>query len=180
VTSNGLGPAAVTLLSNGELDALALGKADPRLFTANDAVIRLAFAHYHPTQEHSQDVALTGGELVVHGILDVHNVEASVVALTVGNDTDTTHVVTASDHDNDCSVELDEVGDLASSEVNLDGVIDLDGRVGVTDPISLSIFFSTLPETGLVLGAEDLSLNTLPKLCPTADRGDKLTFARHA
>jgi hypothetical protein len=180
VTSNGLGPAAVTLLSNGELDTLTLGKADPWLFTANDAVVGLATAHHNPSQGYSQDVALTGGELVVHGILDVHNVETSVVALTVGDDTDTTHVVTASDHDDDGSVELDEVGDLASSEVNLDGVVDLDGRVGVTDPVSFSINVLTLPEPGLVLGAEDLSLDTLPKLCPTADRGDKLTFARHA
>jgi len=64
----------------------------------------------------------------------VHNVEASVMALTVGNDTDTTHVTTTSDHDNDTSVELDEVADLASCEVDLDSVVDLDGRVGVADP----------------------------------------------
>lgn len=32
-------PAAVTLLSNGELDTLALRQADPRLLTANDAGI---------------------------------------------------------------------------------------------------------------------------------------------
>lgn len=38
VTSQCLGPAAITLLRNGELDTLALGKADPWLFTANDAV----------------------------------------------------------------------------------------------------------------------------------------------
>jgi hypothetical protein len=64
----------------------------------------------------------------------VDNVEASVVALTVSDDTNTTHVTTTSDHDDHTSVELDEVGDLASGQVNLDGVVDLDGGVGVADP----------------------------------------------
>ena len=61
------------------------------------------------------------------------NVEASVVALTVGDDTNTTHVTSTGDHADNTSVEVDEVGDLASGEVDLDGVVDLDGRVRVTD-----------------------------------------------
>lgn len=61
------------------------------------------------------------------------NVEATVVALTMSDDTDTTHVATTSDHDDHTGIELDEVGDLASAEVDLDGVVDLDGWVGVTD-----------------------------------------------
>ena len=79
------------------------------------------------------DVGLTSGELVVNSVLQVDNVEASVVALTVSDDTDTTHVTTTGNHDDDTSVELDEVGDLASGEVDLDGVVDFDGWVGVTD-----------------------------------------------
>jgi hypothetical protein len=66
-------PTAVTLLSNAELDTLALRQADPGLLLADD-----------------EDVALTGGELVVNSILNVDDVETSVVALTVGNDTNTT------------------------------------------------------------------------------------------
>lgn len=114
--SDGVSPAAVTLLSNGELDTLTLGQRDPWLLLSDD-----------------DNVGLTSGELVVNGILQVDNVEASVVALTVSDDTDTTHVTTAGNHDNDTSVELDEVGDLASGEVDLDGVVDLDGGVGVAD-----------------------------------------------
>lgn len=79
------------------------------------------------------DVGLTGGELVVNGVLQVDNVEASVVTLTMADDTNTTHVTTTGDHDDDTSIEGDEVGDLASGEVNLDGVVDLDGWVGVAD-----------------------------------------------
>ena len=114
--SDGVSPAAVTLLSNGELDTLTLGQRDPWLLLSDD-----------------DNVGLTSGELVVNGILQVDNVEASVVALTVSDDTNTTHVATTGDHDNDTSVELDEVGDLASGEIDLDGVVDLDGWVRVTD-----------------------------------------------
>lgn len=110
--------AAVTLLSDGELDTLALGQGDPGLLLAND-----------------EDVALTGGKGVVNGVLDVDNVEATVVTLTVGDDTNTAHVTTTSDHGDVASVELDEVGDLAGGEVNLDGVVDLDQGVRVADAV---------------------------------------------
>lgn len=61
------------------------------------------------------------------------NVETAIVALTVGDDTNTTHVTTTSSHDDDASVEADEVGDLAGGNVDLYGVVDLDSRVGVAD-----------------------------------------------
>jgi len=136
VASLGVGAPAIPLLGDGELDTLALGQRDPGLLAADD-----------------EDVALTGGELVVNGVLDVHDVEASVVALAVGDDTDTTHVATTSSHGDHTGVEADEVRDLAcfdmsapaaadfvlkcpltSRQVDLDGVVDTDSRVGVTDP----------------------------------------------
>lgn len=108
------------------LDTLALGQADPGLLTTND-----------------EDVALTRSELVVNRVLDVDDVETTIVALTVGDDTNTTHVTTTSDHGDDTSVELDEVGDLAGGKVDLDGVVDLDERVRVADaashPVSIQI-----------------------------------------
>ena len=116
------GPLAVTLLGDGELDAPALGEGHPGLLAADD-----------------KDVALTGGESVVNGILQVDDAEATIVTLTVGDDTDTAHVTTTSDHGNGASVELDEVGDLAGLEVNLDGVVDLDRGVGVADAAEPSL-----------------------------------------
>lgn len=118
VAGDGLGTPAVTLLSDGELDTLALGQGDPGLLSADD-----------------ENVALTSGESVVNGILQVHNVEATIVALTVGDNTNTTHVVTSGNHGEGASVELDEVGDLASVKVDLDSVVDLDQRVGVADAV---------------------------------------------
>lgn len=119
MTSQSLGSAAVSLLGDGQFDTLALRQRDPWLLGADD-----------------EDVVLARGEGVVDGIFDVDDVETTIVALTVGDDTDTAHVTTTSDHGNGASVELDEVGDLASGEVNLDGVIDLDQRVGVANAVA--------------------------------------------
>jgi hypothetical protein len=80
-----------------------------------------------------KDVAFTSGKLVVNSILDVDNVETTIVTLTVGDDTNTTHVTTTSDHGNGTSIKLDELGDFTRVQVNLDGVVDLDGGVRVTD-----------------------------------------------
>ena len=116
VTSNGAGALAVALLGDGELDTTSLGEGDPGLLLADD-----------------EDVALTGGEGVVNLVLEVDNVETTVVTLTVGDDTNTAHVTTASDHGDGTGVELDEVADLAGLEVNLDGVVGLDQGVGEAD-----------------------------------------------
>jgi len=109
---------AVTLLSNGKLDTLALWQTDPWLLLAND-----------------ENVALTGGELVVESILDVDNSESTVVTLTVSDDTNTSHVATTSGHCDDTGVKVDEVSDLASGQVDLDSVVDAYGWVGVADTV---------------------------------------------
>ncbi len=99
------------------LNTLALGQTDPRLFS--------------PDHEH---VALSRGKGIVDGILDVHNVEASVMTLAMSDDTNTTHVSSTGGHSNDTSIEADEVGDFAGSEINLHSVIDLDRRIRITNP----------------------------------------------
>lgn len=107
----------VTLLSDGELGTLALGEGDPGLDALTD----------------DEDVGDTGGEGTVKRILNVDDVESSNVLLPVHNNTSTTHVTTTGDHDDVAGIELDEVGDLSSLELELDGVVDLDEGVGVTD-----------------------------------------------
>jgi len=91
----------------------------------------------------------------------VDDVETTIVSLTVSDNTNTTHVTTTSGHGDHTSVELDEVGDLAGGEVNLDSVVDLDGWVWVTDAVNkLSAFVPQLQNI------------SAPKLGPTADRCD--------
>jgi hypothetical protein len=49
------------------------------------------------------------------------------------------HVATAGDHADGAGIELDELADLAGSKVDLDSVVDLDGGIGVADPILRSV-----------------------------------------
>jgi hypothetical protein len=110
------------------LDTLALRQTDPWLLLAND-----------------EDVALPSCELVVDGVLDVDNVEASIMSLTVSDDTNTTHVATTSDHSDHTGIEGDKVGNLASSDINLDGVVDLDCWVWVSDTTCPSVYVILFP-----------------------------------
>ena len=63
----------------------------------------------------------------------MHDVEASVMALTMSDGANTAHVTTTGDHANHTSIEPDKLGDLAGGQVDLDGVIDFDERVGITN-----------------------------------------------
>lgn len=99
MTAQGVSASAVTLLSNGKLDTLALGQGDPGLLGAN-----------------YKDVGLPGSEGVVNGILDVDDIETTIMTLTVGDDTDTAHVTTTSNHGDVSDLELDKVVNLASGE----------------------------------------------------------------
>jgi hypothetical protein len=113
----GSSTATVTLLRNGQLDTLLLGKRDPGLVTlAND-----------------ENVGHTGSELTVKGILNVDNFETTNVTFTVDDDTNTTHVTSSSNHADVTNFELDEVGDLGGLNIITDGVVSLDQRIGVTD-----------------------------------------------
>lgn len=118
MTSQNIRPSAISLFRNGEFDAAALGQGDPRLLAADD--------------EH---VVLASGERVFDRVFEVDNVETTIVSLSVGDDANTTHVATTSDHGNGTGVELDEILDLARGQIDLHRVIDLDGRVRVSDTV---------------------------------------------
>jgi len=107
---------AISLLGDSKLDTLALWQRDPWLLGTDD-----------------EDVVFSSSEGVVYGILDVDDVETSIVTLSVSDNTNTTHVATTSDHGDNSSVEFDELGDLTSSQIDLDGIVNLDGWVWVSD-----------------------------------------------
>jgi hypothetical protein len=68
----------------------------------------------------------------------VNDVETTIMSLTVSDDADTAHVTTTSNHGNHTSIEPNEVCDLSSRKVDLDGVVDLDGRIWESDTINPS------------------------------------------
>jgi len=63
----------------------------------------------------------------------VDNVKAAYVALTMRDDTHTTHVASTSDHDGITGIKLYKASDLALVDIELDRVIDLNGRVRVAN-----------------------------------------------
>ncbi len=73
------------------------------------------------------------GERPLKRVLDVDDVEATNVLLTVRDDTATTPVATTGDEREVASIELDKVGDLALLDVETNSIVDLDQGVGVTD-----------------------------------------------
>lgn len=104
----------MSLLTN--LHALALRQGNPRLLLTNN-----------------EYVALACGELVVDGILDVYDIETTVMTFTVSDDANATHVATTSSHGNDTSVKAYGIGDFAGGKVDLDSVVDLDGGIRVAN-----------------------------------------------
>jgi len=98
------------------LDALALWQGDPWLVLADD-----------------ENIAETGSEGVVNSILHVNDIKTTIVSLTVGDNTNTTHVATTSNHGNSTGVEVDEFSDLSGLDIDFDSIIDTDGGVRVAD-----------------------------------------------
>ena len=148
------------------LHTLALRQTDPRLLLSDN-----------------ENVALSRREAVGNRVLDVYNVEPSVVTLPVSDHTHTTHVATTGHHRDDAGVELDVLLDLACSNIDLDCVVDFDGWVGVTNPAvsrpPASVFCrqcGTLARYGNMVGpAPSAALHPVlrsvlsPKLDPTTE-----------
>lgn len=105
------------LLLRRKLDSTTTGEGDEGLLA----------------RANSEDVLLTSSEGLASKILNIDNSVRARVLLDGLEKTNTTQVVTASDHDEVTETILDVVLDLSSGEVDLDGVVDLDVRVGVAD-----------------------------------------------
>ena len=63
----------------------------------------------------------------------MYNIEISNVLLSVYDDTHSSHVTSTSDHDEIARIKFDELGDLVLLKVELDGIVDSDQRVRVTN-----------------------------------------------
>lgn len=109
------------LLKDGLLDTTSLGKSNLWVIT-------------HSDDEH---ILQSGGEGVSLGILDCDNREGALVFLNVHKLSNTSGVTSLGDHDHGTEFELDNVGHLTSGDINLDSVVDLDIRVGVSQSASI-------------------------------------------
>jgi hypothetical protein len=109
---------------------------------------------------------LPGSEGSVEDITDSDNVETSQVPLGVDDNSNASHVPSSDRHGEVSGFELGEVDNLVLHEVELDGVVDLDGRVGVTDGAAV-----VRDEEGDTLGTE-LHLLDLEELVGSLLGGD--------
>ena len=80
-----------------------------------------------------EDITNSGSEGVSLGILDVDNVKTTGMSLTGHDGSNSASVSSSGDHAKVSGVELDGIEDLASGDVDLDGVVHLDDGVGVPD-----------------------------------------------
>jgi len=80
-----------------------------------------------------ENVADSGGERVASSISDVDDIETTDVSVSVDYNSDSSNVVTRSDHAQVAGFELSGLNDLAGSDVELDGVVDVDFWVGESE-----------------------------------------------
>ena len=85
----------------------------------------------------NENVGLTGGEGVALLILDGDNGEGSIVLLKVDELSNTPGVVSLGDHNHGTHLELVDIRHLSGGDGDLDGVVHLDIRVGVTKGASI-------------------------------------------
>jgi len=109
------------LVENGSLDTLSAGKGDEGLGALANC-------------EH---VTNSGGELLSNSVLDVDNVEGTRVLLLGDNNTNTTQIASASNHNKVANVKLNEVDDFAGLDINLHCVVNFDEGIWVTDGSSI-------------------------------------------
>ncbi|KAI9072643.1 hypothetical protein K1719_045391 [Acacia pycnantha] len=85
------------------------------------------------TFSNCEHISHTGRKLMTSCILDVDGLKTSLMLLPVLDDTDTTSVPSSGHHDHVTNIKLDEFGDLVSFQVQFDGVISPNQRIGIAD-----------------------------------------------
>jgi len=111
------GETLLTFLVDGKLDTVALRQRHPS-------------GAFRADGEH---VSKTGREFLSGLVLDEHNVERTWVLLDVEKFSNASTITSLGDGDGSASSELDDVGGLTGSEIDLDSVVHFDKRVRVTD-----------------------------------------------
>ena len=109
--------AASLLFENGLLDTLVLGDGDQRRVTLTN----------------NKNVGDASSKSVTDGILQVNDFSGTRMLFTALNDTNATQIASASNHSQITIVKLDKVNNLVGVDVNLDGIIDLNQRIRVTN-----------------------------------------------
>lgn len=111
------GQTFVSFLGDGEFDSFTLGQGDVRLGTLAD----------------NEHVVQPGGKHMTVRILHVHNVKGTRVSLSVHYGAHTPQVAASGNHAQVTSVKTNVINNLGCGNFKLDGVINSDLRVWVSD-----------------------------------------------
>lgn len=102
-----------------------------------EVVVSLKEGDFGGLGSNNEDVLESGGEFKTILVLNVDNFVGSRVLLESLDGTDSTDVISTGDHNLSADLEFERGGDFVGSEVKLDGVVDLDKRVGESEGSSV-------------------------------------------
>jgi len=85
-----------------------------------------------PLTDH-KNIGDTGGKGMTGSILDVDDIERSLVLFLVNNGTYATVVMSSSSHGEVANIKLNEITNLSSFQIKHNRIVDLDIRIGVAD-----------------------------------------------
>ena len=88
------------------------------------------------------------------GIFHVDNFEGSRMFLAVDDGADTTQIASSGDHNQVAGFEFNVIGDFAGCDVDLNGVVDSDGWIGVSHGTTVRCH-----QVWNLLGSHDVSLH---------------------
>jgi len=80
----------------------------------------------------------------------MYDIETADMSFTVHNDARTAHVTTTSDHGDVTGFKMNEIGEFVLLDVELDCIVDFDGRIGVADGATIvcgDVWYSTGTES---------------------------------
>jgi len=110
-----------SLLQDGLLDTTSLRKGNLGMVS----------------RSYNENVSNTGTETISLHILDGGDVEGTIVFLDVDKLSNTPSVMSLGDHNHGSNSELKDISHLSGGNINLNGILGLDIRVGVTNGASI-------------------------------------------
>ena len=113
------------------------GISEVSLLDNREVVVSLKKGNFGSLGSNNEDVLESGGELKTIFVLNVDNFVRSRVLLESLDGSNSTDVISSGDHNFSSNFEFEAGSDFVGSQVELDGVVDLDEGVGESEGSSV-------------------------------------------
>ena len=131
------------------------GISEVSLLDNREVVVSLKKGNFGSLGSNNEDVLESGGELKTIFVLNVDNFVRSRVLLESLDGSNSTDVISSGDHNFSSNFEFEAGSDFVGSQVELDGVVDLDEGVGESE--GSSVMSDNIRDS---LGTHSSSLNS--------------------